>query len=72
MLFGKKSKPVDEPPPISMPVSADGETDMRALGRAIWEKKGRILTVTLVVAGIAFVVVNAITPQYSSEARVLL
>ena len=71
MLFGKKSKPVVEPP-ISMPVSADGETDMRALGRAIWEKKGRILTVTLVVAGIAFVVVNAITPQYSSEARVLL
>jgi succinoglycan biosynthesis transport protein ExoP len=66
MLFSKMSKPAVVPPP------ADGETDMRALGSAVWEKKNRILTAALIVAGVAFVVVNAITPQYRSESRVLL
>ena len=45
---------------------------MRGLGRAVWQKKGRILAVTLLAAAAAFVVVNAITPQYRSESRLLL
>jgi len=70
MLFGKKSK---APPPVA-PVSylADGEPDMRGLGRLLWLRKGRILGVTLICAVAAFVVVNLITPQFRSEARLLL
>ncbi|HZT27530.1 MAG TPA: exopolysaccharide transport family protein [Pseudolabrys sp.] len=45
---------------------------MRGLGRALWRKKGTILGVTLIAAAAAFVVVNAITPRYRSEARILL
>ena len=71
MLFRKKSNTAAAPVPV-VPVSPDGETDMRGLGRAVWQKKGRILTVTLLVAGAAFVVVNAITPQFRSESRLLL
>jgi len=68
MLFGKKSKP-----PVA-PVSylADGEPDMRGLGRLLWLRKGRIFGVTLICAVVAFLVVNLITPQFRSEARLLL
>ncbi len=69
MLFSKKPK--TEAPPVAA-AAPDGEADMRALGRALWQKKGRILLVTAIVAGVTFVVVNAITPQYRSEARILL
>jgi len=70
MLFGKKSKV----PPPAAPVSylADGEPDMRGLGRLLWLRKGRILGVTLICAVVAFLVVNLITPQFRSEARLLL
>ncbi|MGH9696078.1 MAG: GumC family protein, partial [Bryobacteraceae bacterium] len=50
----------------------DGDPDLRALGRALWEKRITILGVTLVAAAAAFVIVNAITPRYRSEARLLL
>jgi uncharacterized protein involved in exopolysaccharide biosynthesis len=45
---------------------------MGSLGRALWLKKGRILAFTLIVAAVAFTVVNAVTPRYRSEARLLL
>jgi tyrosine-protein kinase Etk/Wzc len=75
MFFGKRSNAVAvaaAPAPAVVPVPPDGETDMRGLGRAVWQKKDRILTVTLLVAGATFIVVNAITPQFRSESRVLL
>jgi len=45
---------------------------MRGLGRALWRKKSRIILPTLIAAGLAFVVVNSLTPRYRSEARILL
>jgi len=77
MLFRKKSKeapPVAAPPvpPVTIRYAADGEPDMRGLGRAIWQKKAKIIGFTLIVTAAAFVVVNALTPRYRSEARILL
>jgi uncharacterized protein involved in exopolysaccharide biosynthesis/Mrp family chromosome partitioning ATPase len=77
MFFRRKSKDKEvaapQPPPPPIPVmSPTGEPDFRALGRALWRKKLRILAFTAIVAAAAFVVVNAITPRYRSEARVLL
>lgn len=45
---------------------------MRGLGRALWQKKTSILSLTVLAAGIAYLVVNAITPRYQSESRLLL
>jgi succinoglycan biosynthesis transport protein ExoP len=78
MLFGKKSKSAAAPAPAVAPISiaapppAAGEPDMRALGQALWAKKNRILTFTLLAAVAAFAVVSVITPRYRSEARLLL
>jgi len=76
MVFGKKSKPViplaAAPAPAAVPFRADGELDMRGLGRHLWQRKAHILGVTLICAAGAFVVVNAITPQFRSESRLLL
>ncbi len=76
MLFRRKSKvasePASEPAFEPVPIFGNGEPDMRALGRILWQKKDKIVAITLVVAVAAFVVVNLITPQYRSEARLLL
>ena len=80
MLFRKKSKadgspaPVMAPitAPIAAPIAASGEPDMRGLGRVLWAKKTKILGITLLSAAIAFAVVNAMTPRYRSESRLLL
>ncbi|MBI1201740.1 MAG: lipopolysaccharide biosynthesis protein [Rhodopseudomonas sp.] len=72
--------PVSAPviPPTTRPVIArppadiGGDLDLIGLGRAVWQKKTRILTLTVVAATAAFVVVNAMTPRYRSEARLLL
>ncbi|HEY6834405.1 MAG TPA: exopolysaccharide transport family protein [Pseudolabrys sp.] len=73
MLFRRKSKSVvAAPPPAVASYSASGEPDLRGLGRVLWQKKIAILTITLVAAVAAFVVVNAITPRYRSESRLLL
>src|SRR5258705_1066160 len=53
------------------PIEADGELDLGALGGALWRKKWRIILPTLVVACVAFAVVQVLTPKYRSEARVL-
>jgi uncharacterized protein involved in exopolysaccharide biosynthesis/Mrp family chromosome partitioning ATPase len=76
MLFRKKSK-ADSPPapvmaPIAAPIAASGEPDMRGLGRVLWSKKTKILGITLLSAATAFAVVNAMTPRYRSESRLLL
>lgn len=73
MFFGRKSKVVVAPPaPVAVPVAPVGEPDMRGLGRALWQKKTLIIGVTMLAAGAAFLVVNAITPRYRSESRILL
>ena len=53
-------------------VGIAGEVDLGALGRALWRKKVLIAGLTLLAAGLAFLVVNLITPRYKSEARVLI
>ncbi|HVV60497.1 MAG TPA: exopolysaccharide transport family protein [Pseudolabrys sp.] len=76
MVFRRKSKsaPVGAPvaAPVATPFGADGEPDMRGLGRVVWQKKRRILTFTLFITLATFAVVNAMTPRYRSEARILL
>lgn len=73
-MFRKKSPPTVPPPQpvLVQAVALDGEPDLRALGRLLWQKKLIILGVTLACAAVAFVVVNSMTPRYRSEARVLL
>src|SRR5262249_4295765 len=71
MLFRRKSKTAAAPAPVIASFAA-GEPDMRGLGRLLWQKKARIFVLTLLAAGLAFLVVNAITPRYQSESRLLL
>ena len=80
MFFRKKTKaaappsqpapaPAPPPPRVYAPVE---EPDLRGLGHILWRKKTLILGITLCCAGAAFVIVNAITPRYRSESRLLL
>ncbi|HZL29512.1 MAG TPA: exopolysaccharide transport family protein [Pseudolabrys sp.] len=79
MFFRKKSK-AGAPPSVATPVAvmpatamnASGEPDLRGLASAVWQKKTRIIAFTLIAAAGAFVVVNAITPRYRSESKLLL
>lgn len=73
MFFSRKPK-TDAVPPAPAPAAfaPSGEPDMRDLGRVLWQRKKLILGVTLLAAGAAFVVVNAITPRFRSESRILL
>jgi uncharacterized protein involved in exopolysaccharide biosynthesis/Mrp family chromosome partitioning ATPase len=71
MLFRKKPKAaLPAPPPAAY--GPAGEPDMRGLGRILWQKKAFIFGTTLACAAVAFFVVNAITPRYRSESRLLL
>ena len=80
MFFSRKSKAAAAPAPVVAPViapvvsplNATGEPDIVGLGRLLWSKKSTILGFTLIAAAAAFVVVNAITPRYRSESRLLL
>jgi succinoglycan biosynthesis transport protein ExoP len=72
MLFRKKSKVVAPPAPAAVSVVFAGEPDLRGLGRVLWQKKAKILGFTLLAAAVAFIVVDAITPRYRSESRLLL
>ena len=72
MFFRKKSTAASPPIAAVAPPAVYGEPDMRGLGRVLWQKKTRILGFTLLSAAAAFVVVNAITPRYRSESRLLL
>jgi tyrosine-protein kinase Etk/Wzc len=72
MLFRRKSKTEAAPAPAVAPMAYDSEPDLRGLGRILWQKKARILGLALLAGGVAFLVVNAITPRFQSEARLLL
>jgi uncharacterized protein involved in exopolysaccharide biosynthesis/Mrp family chromosome partitioning ATPase len=83
MFFSRKSKtaaasaPAVAPlKPVVAPVVAlnpmTGEPDIIGLGRVLWAKKSTIIGFTLIAAAGAFIVVNAITPRYRSESRLLL
>jgi uncharacterized protein involved in exopolysaccharide biosynthesis/Mrp family chromosome partitioning ATPase len=76
MFFRRKAKDkaavAPPPPPPPIPVDPAAEPDFRALGRALWRKKTKIIAFTLIAAAGAYAVVNMITPRYRSEARVLL
>jgi len=80
MFFRKKAKaaaPPPQPAAVAPPPPAPaygpmGEPDMRGLGQLLWRKKVLILGITLCCAGAAFVIVNAITPRFRSESRLLL
>lgn len=73
MFFRRKPKVVvPQPAPAPPPVTVMGEPDIRGLGRVLWQKKMTIIGVTMITAATAFVVVNAITPRFRSESRILL
>ena len=46
--------------------------ELGSVGRELWRKKWWILAPTLVVAALATVAVNMVTPRYKSEARALI
>ena len=50
----------------------DVDIDLIQLFRAIWERKTRVLSVTLVAAGLAFVGSSALEKQFKSETRILV
>ncbi|NKN38104.1 chain-length determining protein [Agrobacterium sp. a22-2] len=50
----------------------DVDIDLSQLMRAIWQRKGRILVVTAVAAGLAFAGASMISPSYKSETRILI
>lgn len=50
----------------------DVDIDLGQLVRAIWQRKGRILVVTAVAAGLAFAGASMISPSYKSETRILI
>src|ERR1035437_6866891 len=72
MLFRKNSKTTAVPAPAVVPIDVSGEPDLRGLGRVLWAKKTKILGITLLAAATAFAGVNAMTPRYRSESRLLL
>src|SRR4051812_47580884 len=52
-------------------VDADGELDIRSLGRALWRRKRAIIIPTLIVAALTGVAVEVVTPKYKSSATIL-
>ncbi len=70
-LYMRRKYPSTSADAIPAP-AAESELDLAALGRALWARKGAILTVTCIAAVLSFLAVNMITPRYKSEARVLI
>ncbi|MBY5544311.1 chain-length determining protein [Rhizobium leguminosarum] len=50
----------------------DVDIDLGQLVRAVWARRLRILTITLVGAGVAFAGAKIMSPQYRSETRILI
>src|SRR5215510_4782697 len=67
MRFGMQPRPE-----AVRETATDGELELGAVGRALWRKKGWVLGPTLIAAVLAFGIVNALTPRYKSEARILI
>lgn len=59
-------------PPLVSAATPAGDLDLRRLGTVLWHKKWRVVIPTALVAVLATVGVNAVTPKYKSEARVLV
>lgn len=57
---------------VSGPGGFDGQLDLKALGQSLWRKKWRVILPSMIVAFLAVIGVNLITPQYKSEARLLV
>jgi uncharacterized protein involved in exopolysaccharide biosynthesis/Mrp family chromosome partitioning ATPase len=87
MFFRKKPKTAAlQPAAVAAPVMAapamaprpmpaidpSVEPDLLGLGRAVWQRKTRIVALTLLSAATAFAIVNSIAPRYRSESRLLL
>ena len=68
--------PVPPAPPMrvaaAMGATGDDDFDVRAIGSMLARKKFWILLPTLMVAAATLVVVNAMTPRYKSEARIII
>jgi succinoglycan biosynthesis transport protein ExoP len=64
-----QAQPVNPPPKAA--VDADGELDVRALGRALWRRKRAIIIPTLIATALTAVAVEVITPKYKSSATIL-
>src|SRR5262245_39659089 len=71
MLFNRKANAATAQISLTAPF-ATGEPDLRGLGKLLWRKKARIFGLTILAGGLAFLTVNAITPRYQSESRLLL
>ena len=65
-----KERPVKAPPAQTAP-EADGELDVRALGRALWRRKRSIIIPTLVATALAVIAVHVIAPHFKSSATIL-
>ncbi|AHG44864.1 chain-length determining protein [Rhizobium leguminosarum bv. trifolii CB782] len=50
----------------------DVDIDLGQLVRAVWARRLRILTITLIGAGVAFAGAKIMSPQYRSETRILI
>ena len=84
MLFKRKAAKVAAPvvqrampaiapaAPTARPaVGADGDLDVRSLGRALWRRKVAIILPTIIVAVLTAVAVEVVTPKYKSSANIL-
>jgi succinoglycan biosynthesis transport protein ExoP len=63
---------VASPVPSPRTTGPSGELDLPALGAALWRKKWQILRPTIMVAILAFIAVELVTPRYQSESRILI
>jgi succinoglycan biosynthesis transport protein ExoP len=53
-------------------VTLAGDLDLPAIGQALARKRGWIIAPTILAAVLSIVTVNLVTPQYKSEARILI
>ncbi|WFU10115.1 Wzz/FepE/Etk N-terminal domain-containing protein [Rhizobium sp. CB3090] len=50
----------------------DVDIDLAQLFRAVWQRRGRVIAITLVGACLAFAVAKIVSPEYRSETRILI
>ncbi len=65
------SKPV-KAPKADAAMSQLDDIDLRAVGHTLWRKRARVIVPTVVVAILSVIAVNAVTPRYKSETRILI
>jgi uncharacterized protein involved in exopolysaccharide biosynthesis/Mrp family chromosome partitioning ATPase len=59
-------------PPARTRAPSDADFDLPALGAALWARKWTILRPAILVAVLTLIVVQVMTPKYSSESRVYI